>query len=127
MREINVACSRVGLLILVRLLPVPQFRKATFYIYLSVLDKDVLIYFEYCNVKAPLCLLKLQYKYSLVTLLYSSFNLREARIYSYTHFIAETTNINTLQFVGLGRLISPFSVSKIPTNASFIQCTSMSA
>lgn len=76
MREINVICRRVGLLVC--LLPAPQFRKATFYIYSSVMNKGVLIYFECCNVGAPLYLSRLQYKCSHFTLLRRSFNLREA-------------------------------------------------
>jgi hypothetical protein len=75
-REINVICRRVGLLVC--LLPAPQFRKATFYIYSSALDKGVLIYFELCNVGAPLCLSRLQYKCSRFILLRRSFNPREA-------------------------------------------------
>ena len=75
-REINVVCRRVGLFAC--LLPALQFRKATFYICSSLLDKGVLIYFECCNVGAPLCLSRLQYKCSHFTLLRRSFNLREA-------------------------------------------------
>jgi len=76
MREINVICRRVGLLVC--LLSAPQIRKVTFCIYSSVLEKGVLIYFECCNVGAPLYLSRLLYKCSYFTLLHRSFNLREA-------------------------------------------------
>jgi len=77
MREINVICRRVGPLVC--LLPVPQFRKAAFYIYSSVLDEGVLIYLVFCNVGAGLCLSRLQYKFGQFTLRRRRcFNLREA-------------------------------------------------
>jgi hypothetical protein len=107
MREINVLCRRVGLLVC--LLPAPRFRKATYYIYSSVLDKAVLIYFECYNVGAPLCLF--QYKCSVLLYFIVALIFGKREFISFTHFIAETTNINTLKFVGLGRLIGPFSIS----------------